>query len=265
MIILDQIDRELEISRPLNRIVSLVPSITELLVYMGLEEQILGITKFCIHPENLRKTKTIVGGTKQIHIEKIRALKPDIILCNKEENTLEMVLDLEKICPVHVSNIITFEDSLDLIEKYGDLFGKEEAADKLVSDLNNKKADFEANLTSEKLKVAYYIWRKPWMVVAGSTFINSMLELNGWVNVYADSKNRYPEIDLEEIKNKDLDLILLSSEPFPFQNKHIAEIREQCSARIEIVDGEFFSWYGSRQLDSFKYFEELQNYLSTSL
>ncbi len=265
MIILDQIDRELEISRPLNRIVSLVPSITELLVYMGLEEQIVGITKFCIHPESLRKTKTIVGGTKKVHLEKIQALNPDIILCNKEENTLEMVLDLEKICPVHVSNIITFQDSLELIKKYGTLLDKEQVAKDLVSALSGKKAIFEANLSSKKLRVGYFIWRKPWMVVAGNTFINSMLELNGWLNVYKDSKDRYPEIDLEELKNHDLDLILLSSEPFPFKEKHIAEIREHCNARIEIVNGEFFSWYGSRQLNSFKYFEDLQNYLSTSL
>lgn len=265
MIISDQIGRELEISKPLDRIVSLVPSLTELLVYLGLEEKIVGITKFCIHPEDLRKKKTIVGGTKKVHLDKIRALNPDIILCNKEENTLEMVLDLEKICPVHVSNIITFQDSLELISKYGTLFNKEQKALELVTALSGKKAFFEANLSSEKLRVAYFIWRKPWMVVGGNTFINSMLELNGWINVYKDSKERYPEIDLDQLKNKDLDLILLSSEPFPFQEKHIAEIQEHSDARIEIVNGEFYSWYGSRQLESFKYFEDLQSYLSTPL
>lgn len=265
MIISDQIGRELEISKPLDRIVSLVPSLTELLVYLGLEEKIVGITKFCIHPEDLRKKKTIVGGTKMVHLDKIRALNPDIILCNKEENTLEMVLDLEKICPVHVSNIITFQDSLELISKYGTLFNKEQKALELVTALSGKKAFFEANLSSEKLRVAYFIWRKPWMVVGGNTFINSMLELNGWINVYKDSKERYPEIDLDQLKNKDLDLILLSSEPFPFQEKHIAEIQEHSDARIEIVNGEFYSWYGSRQLESFKYFEDLQSYLSTPL
>ena len=265
MIISDQIGRELEISKPLDRIVSLVPSLTELLVYLGLEEKIVGITKFCIHPEDLRKKKAIVGGTKKVHLDKIRALNPDIILCNKEENTLEMVLDLEKICPVHVSNIITFQDSLELISKYGTLFNKEQKALELATALSDKKSLFEANLSSEKLRVAYFIWRKPWMLVGGNTFINSMLELNGWINVYKDSKERYPEIDLDQLKNKDLDLILLSSEPFPFQEKHIAEIREHSNARIEIVNGEFYSWYGSRQLESFKYFEDLQSYLSTPL
>lgn len=265
MIISDQIGRELEISKPLNRIVSLVPSLTELLVYLGLEEKIVGITKFCIHPEGLKSTKTIVGGTKKVHLDKIRAINPDIILCNKEENTLEMVLDLEKICPVHVSNIITFQDSLELILKYGTLFDKEQQAKDLISALSSKKAIFESNLPSNKLRVAYFIWRKPWMVVGGDTFINSMLELNGWVNVYKDSKDRYPEIELENLKNKNLDLILLSSEPFPFKEKHIKEIREQCNARIEIVNGEFYSWYGSRQLESFKYFEDFQNYLSKPL
>lgn len=261
----DQLDRDIEVSKPFTRIVSLVPSLTELIVYLGLEEQLVGITKFCIHPENLRQTKTIVGGTKKVNLQKIEALKPDIILCNKEENTLEMVLDLEKICQVHVSNIVTFQDSLKLIDQYGTLFNKVDLATGLVNRLSEKKKIFEIPQVTSKLRVAYFIWRKPWMVVAGDTFINSMLELNNWINVYKDSESRYPEVQLEDLKNRDLDLILLSSEPFPFKEKHIQEIREHSNARIEIVNGEYFSWYGSRQLLAFDYFEEFQNYLSTPL
>lgn len=261
----DQLDRDIEVSKPFTRIVSLVPSLTELLVHLGLEEQLVGITKFCIHPENLKQTKSIVGGTKKVNKQKIEALEPDIILCNKEENTLEIVLDMEKICQLHVSNIITFQDSLDLINQYGILFNKSNIAHDLVNTLIDKRKSFEAPKVSSKLRVAYFIWRKPWMVVAGDTYINTMLELNSWINIYKDSEGRYPEIKLEELKNLDLDLILLSSEPFPFKELHIQEISGYTNARIEIVDGKFFSWYGSRQLLAFDYFKEFQDYLSTPL
>ena len=265
MIIFDQIDRKLQISKTPARIVSLVPSLTELLVHLGLEDQIVGVTKFCIHPKGLKEKKVVVGGTKEVHFDKISGLNPDIILCNKEENTLEMVLQLEKISPVHVSNIVTFQDSLDIITKYGTVFDKEQEAKNFVLALSGKKELFESNLSSNKFRVAYFIWRKPWMVVAGNTFINSMLEINGWENIYKDAKERYPQIDLNQLNEKEVNLILLSSEPFPFQQKHIEEIRKYSDARIEIVDGEYFSWYGSRQFKAFQYFEYFQNYLSKPL
>lgn len=265
MLVKDQLGRKIDTFHPFKRIVSLVPSLTELVVYLGLENELVGITKFCIHPKNLKNNNTIVGGTKQVHLDRIRKLKPDLILCNKEENTAEMVTDLEKICPVHVSNIINFTDSLDLILKYGVLFNKEQQAGSLILELTQKKNLFQENLASVKLRVGYLIWRKPWMVVGGNTFINSMLEINGWVNIYKNNESRYPEIELESLKKDNLDLILLSSEPFPFQQKHMDEIKNYTRARVEIVNGEFFSWYGSRQLQAFEYFKECQNYLSKPL
>ncbi len=118
----DQLGREVILEGVPKRIISLVPSQTELLCYLGLEASIVGITKFCVHPENLRKEKKIVGGTKNVHFDRIRDLSPDIILCNKEENTLEMVLELEKIAPVHISNVISLEDTYQLISQYGEIF-----------------------------------------------------------------------------------------------------------------------------------------------
>ncbi len=265
MKVIDQIGREVNISKPITRIVSLVPSITELVVDLGLKKELVGITKFCVHPIQLKQFKTIVGGTKDVHLEKIRDLEPDIILCNKEENTLEMVLELEKIAPVHVSNIITFDDSLELIKKYGEIFSKEKNAEKLTSELIEAFKQFQKSSASEKLKIGYFIWRAPWMVVGADTFINSMLELNGWENGFSSYEGRYPEIDLKHLKGLDLDLILLSSEPFPFKEKHILELQQFTSARIEIVDGEFFSWYGSRTLLAFQYFKKFRNYLSIPL
>ena len=257
--------RELNIKAVPKRIISLVPSQTELLVALGLEENIVGITKFCVHPDHLRKSKTIVGGTKKVHFDKIRDLNPEIILCNKEENTLEMVMELEKIAPVHVSEIIGFEDVLNLIEMYGKLFDRDREANQLILKLRKEKKEFEKEIPIIPKKVAYFIWRDPWMVAGGDTFINSLLKLNGWENIFENKESRYPEIIVEELKDLKPDLILLSSEPFPFKEKHVEEMRQICNARIELVDGEYFSWYGSRLIRAFDYFKKLQKLLSSSL
>jgi len=261
----DQLQRELNIKDVPKRVISLVPSQTELLVSLGLEKNIVGITKFCVHPKYLRKSKTVVGGTKKVHFDKIRALNPDIILCNKEENTLEMVLELEKIAPVHVSEIINFEDVLILIEMYGELFDRTEEANQLNLKLRKEKREFEKEIPVIPGKVVYFIWREPWMVAGGDTFINSLLKLNGWENVYGNNESRYPEIKLEDLKKLKPDLILLSSEPYPFKEKHVEEMRQICNVRIELVDGEYFSWYGSRLIPAFDYFKKLQKFLSSSL
>lgn len=260
----DQLNREIRLSKEPERIVSLVPSQTELLCYLGLEEKIVGVTKFCVHPENLRKEKKIVGGTKKVHFNRIQDLKPDIILCNKEENTEEMVQELEKIAPVHISEVITFKDSLQLITMYGSLFGCQKSAEALVSEIRSKKDNFTENLIQRELKVAYLIWRNPWMGVGVDTFINSMLQLNGFTNVLKNHPERYPEIYLEELNILEPDVILLSSEPFPFKEKHIEEIKSKIGSAT-LVDGELFSWYGSRLLYAFDYFKNLQKHLSKPL
>lgn len=265
MIHLDQLQREVYLERDPQRIISLVPSQTELLVYLGLEEQIVGVTKFCVHPPYLRKEKTVVGGTKKVNYEKIKRLKPDIILCNKEENTEEMVLELEKIAPVHVSEIFNFQDVLVLHEMYGKIFGCSDNTTKLNNDLLQKKKEFELTVSPKPRKVVYFIWRKPWMVTGGNTFINYLLELNGWENIFKNRSSRYPEIDLEELKKIQPELVLLSSEPFPFQKKHIKEIKKHLEVPVELVDGEYFSWYGSRLLEAFDYFTALQRQLSKPL
>ncbi|MEP6260266.1 MAG: helical backbone metal receptor [Gillisia sp.] len=264
MIIRDQLQREIIIDRPLLRIVSLVPSQTELLVDLGLEENLVGITKFCVHPRHLLITKTIVGGTKEVKFERIKELQPDIILCNKEENTREMVQELEKIAPVHVSDVIKIQDALELIVMYGVLFNKIETAASLVNNIQQKISDFRRS-PPQKLKVAYFIWRKPWMVAGSNTFINSLLELNGWENAFSDREERYSVIDLEELNPAGVDLVLLSSEPFPFKEKHKKEIEERFLGPIAYTDGEYFSWYGSRLLGAIEYFKQFQKQLSSSL
>lgn len=240
------------------KIISLVPSITELLVDLGLEENIIGITKFCIHPKELKENKIIVGGTKNINFEKIKKLKPDIILCNKEENTKKIVESCEKITETHVSDIFTINDTLELIKLYGKMFDSINKANKIINGIELKLADFQKfNKNKEVKKVAYFIWKKPWMVAAKNTFINHLLTINKFENIYKN-KNRYPEIDINEINIYNPDFIFLSSEPYPFKEKDLLEIKSVVNkAKVILVDGEMFSWYGSRLIKAFDYFKEL--------
>ncbi|SDS29118.1 ABC-type Fe3+-hydroxamate transport system, substrate-binding protein [Polaribacter sp. KT25b] len=255
----DQIGRILEFEKTPKRIVCLVPSLTELLVDLGLEDSIVGLTKFCIHPMDLKQTKTIVGGTKSIHAEKIKALEPDIILCNKEENSKEIVEICSKIAPTHVSDIFTIDDNLELIKQYGKLFSVEKKALDICIEINLKLTDFNQFIKNKGTKkVVYFIWKDPWMAAGNTTFINHLLQLNKFDNIY-QNKERYPEVNLEEMKlNNQLDFILLSSEPFPFGKDHILEIEKFTSkAKAILVDGEMFSWTGSRLLKAFDYFKSL--------
>ncbi|QXP59755.1 ABC transporter substrate-binding protein [Olleya sp. HaHaR_3_96] len=265
MKIKDQIGNLLEFDSTPIRIVSLVPSQTELLYDLGLEDAIVGLTKFCVHPIHLKKKKQVVGGTKQINIEKIKALQPDIILCNKEENTEAIVIACQIICPVHVSDIMTIEESIDLIMQYGQIFNVTNKAQDIKDEINNNLKDFRQYITDQPvLKVAYFIWKDPWMVAANGTFINHLLELNKLENIYAN-QDRYPEVDITKIQKEDnLEVVLLSSEPFPFKIEHtlmFGEITNQ--AKAILVDGEYFSWYGSRLINAFSYFKDLRERLRT--
>ncbi|WP_299624630.1 helical backbone metal receptor [uncultured Tenacibaculum sp.] len=255
----DQLNRLISLDKTPKRIISLVPSQTELLYDLGLEDSIVGLTKFCVHPYHLKQTKTIVGGTKNIKIEKIKALNPDIILCNKEENTKEIVEACEGITTVHVSDIFTLDDAIELIEQYGKLFSCRTESQKIIQKLQFKITDFKEFIKDiPSKKVAYFIWRNPWMTAANNTFINHILELNKFENIYKN-KERYPEIELKKIRLEgDPDLVFLSSEPYPFKEEHAFEIG-RCThhAKTVFVDGELFSWYGSRLLKSFDYFKKL--------
>jgi iron complex transport system substrate-binding protein len=255
----DQLDRELHLEKTPQRIVSLVPSQTELLVDLGLKNVIFGVTKFCVHPTDLKQQKEIVGGTKQVHTDRIAALEPDIILCNKEENTEEMVLELEKIAPVHVSDIKTIDDSLELIREYGEIFAVREKASEIVREIDKLRKDLQEFLEDKPYrKVAYLIWKKPYMAVGKDTFIDHLLSLNHFKNIFAEEDSRYPEISTEALS--DAELVFLSTEPFPFKENDKEELENEVrKSGIHIVDGEFFSWYGSRLLAAFDYFKKLHS------
>jgi iron complex transport system substrate-binding protein len=243
-----------------KRIVSLVASQTELLFDLGLEDEIVGVTKFCVHPMHLKSTKTIVGGTKKVKFEKIKALRPDIIIANKEENTKEIVEELRQICSVWVTDIITIEDNFQMIADFGKLFNKRVEAQKWMDKIDYAYRDFQQFMSSREVqKVAYFIWANPYMVAGNNTFINELLKLNKFDNIYANREDRYPEIIVQKMRIQgDPDLILLSSEPFPFSDEHAFELgRFTHHAKTIFVDGEMFSWYGSRLLKAFDYFKVL--------
>ena len=261
ILVIDQIGREIRLQNVPKRIISLVPSQTELLVDLGLEDKIVGVTKFCVHPKGLKSSKKIVGGTKKVNLEAIEALNPDIVLCNKEENTKDIVETLSQKYPVHVSDIYVLEDTYEMLLQYGELLGCMEKAEDLVLKIKKEVQIFTLGMNSKtRKKVAYVIWKKPWMVAAKNTFIDHMLSVNGFENAF-ETKDRYPEISDKDLKDSSIDLIFLSSEPFPFGSKHIEELQHQVSDRTKVilVDGECFSWYGSRLLHAFPYFKNLQN------
>ncbi|MBC8884360.1 ABC transporter substrate-binding protein [Flavobacterium piscinae] len=260
---IDQLGIEHSFKTTPKRIISLVPSQTELLYDLGLEEEIVGITKFCVHPNHLKATKQIIGGTKQVKFDKIEALQPDIIIANKEENTKEIVKELSKICPVWVTNIVTIEDNLQMIADFGKLFNKRTEAQKWNDKITFAYHDFQQFIKDKPFrKVAYFIWANPYMVAGKDTFINEMLTLNRFQNIYVE-KGRYPEIELEKIRKEgDPEVVFLSSEPFPFKDEHAFEIgRNTHHAKTIFVDGEMFSWYGSRLLKAFDYFKQLHQKL----
>ena len=259
----DQMQRRFTLAKTPKRIISLVPSQTELLYDLGLEDSIVGITKFCVHPYHFKSTKTIVGGTKNIKLEKIKELQPDIILCNKEENTKEIVETLTEFFPVHVSDVKNIEESLEMISQYGKMFKCNMEASKINNKIEFNLKDFQAFVKDIPVqKVAYFIWRKPWMAAGKDTFINYLLNVCKFENIY-ESHGRYPEVAIEKIQLEgDPTIVMLSSEPYPFKEEHAFELgRHTHHAKVVFVDGEYFSWYGSRLSKAFQYFKQLHKSL----
>jgi ABC-type Fe3+-hydroxamate transport system substrate-binding protein len=238
-----------------KRIVSLVPSITETLFDLGLEDEVVGITKFCVHPDKWFRHKARIGGTKNVNIEKVLALQPDLIIANKEENVAEQVHALATKVPVWLTDIKTLEDSLQMISDLGVVTGRKDAGSQLATEI---AARFEVLPSLLKpLTAAYVIWREPWMVAGGDTFIHHLLTNLGLLNAFGHLA-RYPQVDFSIPSQQRPDLVLLSSEPYPFSEKHIAELQQELpNSHLQLVDGEMFSWYGSRLLQATDYFSRL--------
>lgn len=253
----DQMGHEVQLAASPRRIISLVPSQTELLYDLGLEEEVVGITKFCVHPEEWFRSKTRVGGTKKFDFEKIAALQPDLIIGNKEENERGQILALQEKYPVWMSDITDLRSAMEMIAGIGALTGKADRAATIMADIDR---GFKALQTSAaertKKRVAYLIWKNPYMAAGPGTFIDHVLQLLHFSNVLTTA--RYPETTLAELAELQPELVLLSSEPYPFTEKHQAEIQAVLpSSEILLVDGEMFSWYGSRLQHAPAYFRKL--------
>ncbi|AZI26187.1 MAG: helical backbone metal receptor [Pedobacter agri] len=258
----DQMGNEILINFPPKRIVSIVPSQTELLFDLGLDHEIIGLTKFCIHPIEKFAERTKVGGTKKLNIDLIKDLKPDLIIGNKEENTQSDIEELAEHFPVWMSDIFTLNDAMKTITQIGELVDREPEAAYLNHLISAGFNDLKTLALQNQIdkKVAYLIWRKPYMAAGKNTFINDVLIANGMTNVI--NHERYPTITLEKLKYLNPQLILLSSEPYPFAEKHIEEIQKAIpNVSIKLVDGEMFSWYGSRLVKAVQYFFEFQKEL----
>lgn len=251
----DQSGKKITLTTTPKRIVSLVPSQTELLYDLGLDDEVIGITKFCVHPQKWFHNKTRIGGTKAVHIDQVISLQPDLIIANKEENVKEQVDALAALFPVWTSDISNLQGALQMIEAIGTITGTGQKATAIITEIKNRFD--QLTLTHATIRAAYLIWQDPYMTIGSDTFISDMLMRCGFENIFSDQL-RYPTISIEEIKNRNCELLLLSSEPFPFKQKHADELQQQLpSTKIILIDGEMFSWYGSRLLLVPDYFKSL--------
>lgn len=251
----DQLGRPVKLESVPKKIISLVPSQTELLHTLGLDSEIIGITKFCTHPSAWFASKTKIGGTKNLNIELIEQLKPDLIIANKEENVQEQIDRLSSNFPVWVSDVHDLESALSMIFSIGQMIGQEDRALKMLMKIKDLFEDII--LPDKKFRTAYLVWQNPFMTIGGDTFISDMLSRCGFVNVFRDM-NRYPSITNYQLQLYNCDVLFLSTEPYPFKQKHVAQIQKLVPhTRIVLVDGQMFSWYGSRLLKSPSYFKLL--------
>lgn len=252
---IDQMNQTIRLESTPRRIVSLVPSQTELLHYLGLEDEVVGITKFCIHPKEWFESKARLGGTKAVNLEKTLVLNPDLIIGNKEENAKEDIDQLKSIAPVWMSDIYDLSDAILMLRELGVILDKSNLTDPLIEEILSefeKLNDFAKNQSLNGKTALYFIWNEPGFVAGKNTFIDSMLTQCGLKN--ATREARYPEVPLAIQP----DFVFLSSEPFPFKKKHIESFQKRYpNSKIVLVDGEMFSWYGSRLKDAPKYFQEL--------
>ncbi|TVQ09575.1 MAG: hypothetical protein EA364_13725 [Balneolaceae bacterium] len=258
-----------------GRIISLVPSLTELVFHLDLGNRLVGRTRFCIHPEKQIGGVEIIGGTKNPRIDKIKALKPDIVIANREENRKEDVDAISSFSEVLVTEIATVKEALNEMLRIGEVLGKAHEAAGLVDAISR---EIPGNSPTNSLRALYMIWRDPWMAAGGDTYIHDVMQHFGLHNVCA-GMDRYPQLTEDQMCNMAPEVILLSSEPYPFRKKHMSEMaglfsgsqkfgpgkpdeikppetvkndRRAGSPMVLTVDGEWFSWYGPRMLPSFR-------------
>lgn len=256
---IDAIGTPLTFTKPPRRIVSLIPSITELLFSLGLDERIVGVTKFCLHPPEGVAKKTKVGGEKDPDLQRILDLQPDLIIANVEENRREDIEALRAASvPVFVTYPKTVREGIELIVTLGGLTDTASAAKAMAGPIEQVyRETVEQTRNRRPLKVFCPIWRRPYMSINRDTYIHDMIRVSGGENIFADQPERYPEVALEEVERLQPEVILLPDEPYPFKAKHAEELRTLDipairEGRIHLLDGKILSWYGPRIGESLK-------------
>lgn len=242
------------------RIVSLVPSLTELLCDLGLAGNLVGRSGFCIHPHEIVQRIPRMGGTKDADIEKIRAAAPTHLVVNIDENRREQVEALARFVPhVVVTHPLVPEDNLALFRLLGGIFHREAGAAKLADDFRAAHEELRRAVeTLPRERVLYLIWKDPWMTVSRETYISAMLAAAGWDTLPEASEARYPEVGAVPPGLTFADRILLATEPYRFTERHLAEAEIRFGAPAQLIDGEMVSWYGSRAIAGLRYLARLR-------
>lgn len=255
----DQLGRTIELEQTPVRIISTVPSLTELLHSLGLDEEVVGITAFCVHPSDWLKRKTVIGGTKDLKIDVIRSLEPDLIIANKEENIREQIEPLAADIPTWISDINNLQDALNMIAEVGKITGRHEQAKSICNEIEHEAGQL---ISLPRLDTAYFIWKDPYMLAGKQTFIGSMLGLCGLENVAPEGSSRYPSVTVEELAKLAPRVVLLASEPYSYTAGDAHEIGQILpNSLVKVVDGEMFSWYGNRLIQAMQLFARIQKEL----
>jgi len=232
-----------------QKLVSLCPSITETLVDFGLEEALVGITKFCIHPEDVVSGLNKVGGTKDPDLSAISNLDPDLIFMNAEENRKEDYEELNQEFMVDVSEPRVVEEVPALLRHFGKQTNRAKKAEQRAEELEEEIEALKSEAQDSHFSYAYFIWRKPWMVVGADTYVSDLFSLAGGQNVFEQSSDRYPTIKLEDLKTLKPQYVFLADEPFPFQSQHLSEIREVApESKAQLISGDDCCWHGVRSI-----------------
>lgn len=243
--VMDALGRRFDLPNVPQRIVSLVPSLTEWLFALWLNERIVGVTDFCTRPSNLVIHKVKVRGTKNPNRATIFTLKPDLVIANKEENRQRDVDALTTAgVPVYVTDIRSLPHAIDQLGALADLLGVAEAAQPYLDDI--RQAYTTLTVPQTRQRVLALIWREPWMAIGGDTYSHDLLERCGAHNAGADLPGRYPRFDLDDLSALELDRILLLSEPYAFSADDLPPLQAHFNGPIDFVDGELLTWYGPR-------------------
>jgi len=249
------------------RIVSLVPSITELLCDLGLAAALVGRTGFCIHPRETLRAVPKVGGTKDVDLEKVRALAPTHVILNVDENRQEAAQALRDFVPaLIVTHPLAPLDNLALYRLIGGIFRREREADELCRRFESAYAILQAAADAfPSERVLYLIWKDPWMTVSRDTYVSRMLALVKWETLPLNAADRYPEVALEDRALAGASTVLLSSEPYPFREAHLAQVRARLplAEKVALIDGEMTAWYGSRAIAALAYLARFRESLAT--